>query len=101
MEGEAEVGAALGDRVGGGLRIVRDYPHLHGRVLGNERRKHLGQEMDGEAVEGQDGDRAAGDPAPFVDLALEPCKVLEGGPEVVVDEATAVGQPHPVGPPLE
>ena len=40
-------------------------------------------------------------PAPFVDLALEPREVLKGGPEVVVDEAAAVGQSHPVGTTLE
>ena len=101
MEGEAEVGAALGNRMGGGLRIVRDYPYLHGRVFGNERRQRLGQKMHREAVEGQDGHRSADDSAAVVDLALEPREVLESGPEVVVDEASAVGQPHSVGMPLE
>ena len=101
LEGEAEVRAALDDGLGGGVRIARDHPDLHRRVDGDELRQRFGKEVNREAVEGQNGHRAADDPVALVDLPLQPGEVPERGAEVVEDQVPRVGEAHPVRAPFE
>ena len=55
-----------------------------------------GQKMHGGTVQRGDGDVAADGAAQFVDIAAEPCEVVQCVPRVAQHEPAGVSQPHTV-----